>query len=308
MGTEIKTWQIIEGELEPRETSLKIEGRTEPYDLEPWLESDPSVIGDAIVLIGRQVKTKSGKIDLLGIDRDGNLVIIELKRDELPRDALAQAIDYASDVASWTVEEINDICSKYTKGRSLEELFNESFSDVDIENLDINDAQRIILVGFVIESSLERMIKWLSNKIVVNAVVLKYVKTAKGEELLARTAIISEEDEQERIKKQRKFITKAPKVTLQKLADAGLIKDGQTLYFFHTKVYKDEEAEIVAKENKLRYKLDGQLYSVSKLAEMIDIKLGLKHDEHGVAGPKYWKTEEDKLLHDLNEVIRGRDQ
>jgi hypothetical protein len=35
---------------------------------------------------------KSGPIDLLGIDKTGNVVIIEIKRDKLPREALAQAI------------------------------------------------------------------------------------------------------------------------------------------------------------------------------------------------------------------------
>lgn len=101
---------------------------------------------------------------------------------------------------------------------------------------------------------------------------------------------------------------KAKKVTLQQLVDAGLIKNGQTLYFFHGKVYKDKQAEIVANENKLRYKHDGKLYSISELAKNIDIKLGLKHDEHGVAGPRYWETEDGKLLHDLNQTVRQKDQ
>lgn len=312
MGTEIKTWQIIEGKLQPLETSLKIEKRTEPYDLEPWLESNPSIIGDDIVIIGRQVKireidSKSGRIDFLGIDKDGSLIVIELKRDTLPREAIAQAIDYASDVASWSADKVSEVCNQYTK-KTLQEVINDSFPDVDMES--INNAQRIILVGFGIESSLERMVEWLSNtySVNINAVILNYIKTAKGEELLLKTSIISEEVEQERVKKQRKFVTKAPNVTLQQLVDKGLIKDGQTLYFFHGKVYKDEEAEIVANENKLRYKHDGELHSISELAKTIDIKLGLNHGEHDVAGPKYWKTEDDKLLHDLNEVIRGRDQ
>jgi len=310
MGTEIKTWQIIDGKLNPLETSLSQDGKTEPYDLEPWLESHPSIIGDDIIIIGRQVQvaSKSGRIDLLGIDNGGNLVVIELKRDKIARDALAQAIDYASDVASWEKDKISEVCGKYYTEKSLEDVITESFPDVDIGSLKINATQRIILVGFVIESSLERMVEWLSGNygVNVNAVVLKYIKTAKGEELLAKTSIISEEVEKERVRK--KFIIKAPNVTLKQLVDGGLIEDGQTLYFFHGKTYENELAEIVANENKLRYKLDETLHSVSDLAKQIDKQLGLKHDDHSIAGPKYWKTEDDKLLHDLNEVIRGRDQ
>jgi hypothetical protein len=64
-----------------------------------------------------------------------------------------------------------------------------------------------VLVGFAIESSLERMVEWLSDNyaVNVNAIVLSYVKTAGGEELLAKTSIISEEIEMERQRRQRKF-------------------------------------------------------------------------------------------------------
>src|SRR5689334_8241355 len=102
MGTEIKSWQIVGGKLSPIDTDLKGEGRTEPYDLEPWLASNPEIIGTGILIIGRQVLTRSGPIDLLAIDKSGNTIIIEIKRAELPRESLAQAIDYASNVAQWT--------------------------------------------------------------------------------------------------------------------------------------------------------------------------------------------------------------
>ncbi len=206
MGTEIKTWQIVDGHLSTLQTELRTEGRTEPYDLEPWIASQPSIVCSDLLVIGRQVATRSGPIDLLGIDSSGNTVIIELKRDELPRECLAQAIDYASDVAGWTVERLNEVCVAYT-GKTLEFAFNQAFPDVDAENLNINSTQRIALVGFAIESSLERMIEWLSDAygVNVNAIVLSYVKTRSGDELLTRTSIISEEMEQERSRKQKKF-------------------------------------------------------------------------------------------------------
>jgi hypothetical protein len=206
MGTEIKTWQIIDGKLTSFDTDLKNEGRTEPYDLEPWLASNPEIIGTDIMLIGRQVSTKSGPIDLLGIDKSGNTVIIELKRSKLPRESLAQAIDYASNVAEWTVEKLSEICSAYTS-KSFGDAFNEAFPEVDLDSLNLNSTQRIVLVGFSIEASLERMVEWLSDSydVNVNAIVLSYVKTKGGDELLMKTSIISEEMEQERTRKQKKF-------------------------------------------------------------------------------------------------------
>lgn len=205
MATEIRTWQIIDDQLHVVESSLIEEGRTESLDLEEWITTNPEIIGSGLEIIGRQVNTKSGPLDLLAIDQTGNIIVIELKRDRLPREALAQAIDYASDIADWNIDKISEVCTKYT-GKSLDDLISEKFPDVNIENININEVQRIILVGFAIESSLERMINWLSNQygVNINAIILKYTKTISGDELLIRTTIISEEIEQARTSK-RKF-------------------------------------------------------------------------------------------------------
>jgi hypothetical protein len=206
MGTEIRTWQIEKGSLLPINSKLKDSGRTEPYDLEPWIQSNPEILSPDISVIGRQVTSKSGPIDLLAIDSSGNLVIIELKRDRLPREALAQAIDYASDTATWSVEKISEVCTSNT-GKTLEEIFEQQFPDIELESININSTQRILLVGFSIEASLERMIEWLSDgyAVNINAIVLSYIKTSNGDEILMRTSIISEELEQERVKKKKKF-------------------------------------------------------------------------------------------------------
>ncbi len=203
MAMQIKTWQIVDGKLSPLEVSLSDHGRREAQDLENWIASQPSILGPDIVLIGRQVSTKSGPLDLLGIDKAGNTVVVELKRDRLPREALAQAIDYASDIADWPTERLSEECNKYT-GKSLDEVLSETFDDLDLESVNVNDTQRILLVGFAIDSSLERMIEWLSGyEVSVNAIVLQYVRTSSGDELLTKTAIISEEIERERIQRRR---------------------------------------------------------------------------------------------------------
>lgn len=205
MATEIRTWQIVDDQLRPVESSLTEEGRTESLDLEQWISTNPEIIGTGLVIIGRQVTTKSGPLDLLAIDHTGNIIVVELKRDRLPREALAQAIDYVSDIADWTIDKISEVCTKYT-GKTLDDLISEKFPDVNIENINVNETQRIILIGFAIESSLERMINWLSDHygVNINAIILKYTKTTSGDELLIRTAIISEEIEQARTSK-RKF-------------------------------------------------------------------------------------------------------
>jgi len=220
LATETRTWQIVDGQLVPLESTLAREGRTEPGDLESWIVSDSSVLGPELLIIGRQVITKSGPLDILAVDRDGNTIVVELKRDKLPREALAQAVDYASDVASWPASRLSEICERHA-GQSLEDAFSERFADVDLENLSINATQRILLVGFGIESSLERMIQWLSDSysVSVNALVLSYVRTSSGDELVTGTSIIPEEIEKERVKKRR--------FTIPMSDDPGDYEDGQ---------------------------------------------------------------------------------
>ncbi len=55
------------------------------------------------------------------------------------------------------------------------------------------------------------MIEWLSSKysIGINAIILKYIKTSNGDELLSRTAIIPEEVEREKTNKKKFVIEKS---------------------------------------------------------------------------------------------------
>ena len=206
MATEIQTWQIIDGKLTTVSTSLVDNGRKEKEDLEQWLKSNPEIIGSDIAIIGEQVQTKSGPLDFLGIDRYGNLVIIELKRDKLPREVLAQAIDYASDVSTYEPDYLNEICLSFT-GQTLADYLPTKFQDTSFEEIVVNQSQRLLLVGFSIEEPLHRMIEWLSEKynLGVNAIILHYVKTRNGDELLSRTVIIPEEVVQEKTNK-KKFV------------------------------------------------------------------------------------------------------
>ena len=204
MATNIKTWEIVEGKLSPIKSTLADNNRKETEHLESWIKTKPEILGTDILIIGEQVFTKSGPLDFLAIDNNGNIVVVELKRDKLARVALAQAIDYASDLSTWDIDKLSEICMSYT-GNSLEEHIAENFEDIEIDDLTINQTQRLLLVGFSIEESLIRMIEWLSSNfdLSVNAIILNYVKTSNGTELLSRTVTIPEEIAKEKTSKKK---------------------------------------------------------------------------------------------------------
>src|SRR4051812_35512137 len=85
--------------------------------LEQMIESDPSILGTPLLLIGRQVPTDYGKfIDLLAVDDEGALHILELKRDKTPREVVAQALDYGSWVQTLSHEQVLEMFGTYKPG------------------------------------------------------------------------------------------------------------------------------------------------------------------------------------------------
>src|ERR1700723_1237736 len=101
MPFSMKLWQVQGKDLQ----EINREILNDEQRLEDWVVKDSSILGIDVLLIGRQVTTASGgRIDLLGIDEDANLMVLELKRNKTPREIVAQALDYASWVNELTYE------------------------------------------------------------------------------------------------------------------------------------------------------------------------------------------------------------
>jgi RecB family endonuclease NucS len=80
------------------------------HKVEATLAQDIAILPPGLMLLGRQIATAHGKfIDLLAMDADGNLSIIELKKNRTPREAVAQLLDYASWVQSLSYDDISAI-------------------------------------------------------------------------------------------------------------------------------------------------------------------------------------------------------
>lgn len=87
-------------------------------ELEDLLAEHIEILNIDWLLIGRQVRTVAGKyIDLLCMDHDGDLVVVELKKDLTPREVTAQAIDYASCMAELTLEELAELYLQFSGGQ-----------------------------------------------------------------------------------------------------------------------------------------------------------------------------------------------
>lgn len=130
--------------------------------LEDWIAKDSSLLGMELLIIGRQVTTEfGGRIDLLAIDRQGDITIIELKRDKTPRDIVAQVLDYASWTRRLTYQNLNAIANAYLK-KDLSSSFVEYFNEAIPQNINVN--HKMLIVASEFDDSSERIVEYLAEE------------------------------------------------------------------------------------------------------------------------------------------------
>lgn len=161
--------------------------------LETYIESDPTIMGTQLMLIGRQVLTAHGGfIDLLAIDANGTVHILELKRDKTPRDVVAQALDYGSWVSTLSRAEIVAIFESYRVGVAFEEAFAEEFGEAPPEELNVE--QVFTIVAASVDPATERIVRFLNEGfgVPVNVVFFRHFEDG-GSSYLARTWLVDHE-------------------------------------------------------------------------------------------------------------------
>jgi hypothetical protein len=130
-----------------------------------------------------------GFIDILCIDAEGDLVIVELKRDRTPREVTAQSLDYASWVTGLSNDRVTAIADDYHRA-GLESAFRAKFGVELPETL--NGDHRMLVVGSEIDASSERIMRYLSDAhgVNINAATFNYFQPPDGSELLARVFLL----------------------------------------------------------------------------------------------------------------------
>lgn len=91
------------------ETSFSLAGIRERADLQRLLRQHISIISPNTLIVAEEFGSWDAsyrRIDLLGIDKAGNLVVIELKRDDTGAHMELQALRYAAMVARMTFDEV----------------------------------------------------------------------------------------------------------------------------------------------------------------------------------------------------------
>ena len=196
MATQIKVWEIANGKIVSRDSAAFSDSHRED-ELEEWITQSPDILGEKLLIIPRQlIIPEVGRLDILGMDENGKLVIIELKRDLGPREAVAQGLDYASWLSSASKEEVLAHANQYLQtqlgdtGRDLPLAFEETFGKSLPEWVCQN--HKVILVAAGLDASAERIVNYLARKSVdINAVFFNYAELS-DEQIIVRSVLVPE--------------------------------------------------------------------------------------------------------------------
>ena len=138
-------------------------------DLQRWIAENPRLIGLDVLVLGREVETTSGRIDILALDSDGNVVVIECKRDRTPRDVIAQILDYASWVNNLSGRDLEEIAVSKTN-KQLSQLFQDKY-DTELPET-VNESHSLVIVSSEFDASSKRIVEYLAqvHNVAINTV------------------------------------------------------------------------------------------------------------------------------------------
>ena len=209
MPQKIRMWEVTtENELKQlTNDGIDLENR-----LEDWLENDISLLDDKLLVIGRQVSTGFGTVDLLCLDSKGTLVVIEIKKGRTPRQVTSQALEYASWAKGLPYDRVKEIAEDHLK-TSLDDAFRVKFDDEVPEEF----SHRSLVVAENIDTSTERIVSYLSDmKVPINVATVQYAKSSDGREILAQVYLVDPEVAADR---ERETSRRRPYASVSELED-----------------------------------------------------------------------------------------
>lgn len=307
-------------------TNLNIWERTH---IEEWVRTNPEILGEDLLIVSIEFdrfSNSNDRLDLLAVDREGNLVVVELKRDSAAGYADLQAIRYAAMVSSMTIDKLVPYYISYKKKYDDELLTDLEAKEQIIEFVEsdsfseLSTKPRIILCSEGFSAEITTTVLWLrESEIDISCVSITPYKVDDKVIVVPKVVIPLEEakqylidikrKEEEREQSSRKVRPKTMKILLEnKLVQEGdklSLKNGLPSWLTYDENDPTFKATITGKQgqsNAIVWEKDGNEYAVSALAWKIFKDL---HPENknpgGVNGNWHWVNSEGKPLWEVAE-------
>ena len=146
----------------------------EEKDLENWIVRNPELVfgGEEVLVVAQSVSGRR-MADILALDADGNLVIVEIKRDWSNRTTVGQLLEYAADMAGCDHERLERLHREHWERQGsggtydrLIERFRELSDNEDAEESQIpkrSKGNRVCIVAPGSDEGLRRIVGWLQE-------------------------------------------------------------------------------------------------------------------------------------------------
>ena len=182
------------------------------------------MLAEGLKLIGRQTRTTGGPLDLLGVEPDGRLSVFELKRGTLSREAVAQVIDYASDLEDMDTESLYRHIADQSGNLGIQNI--DDFEEWYRENY-ADDASltplRMVLVGLGVDEPTERMVNYLVRSGVDISLLTFHCFEQDGKTLFARQVEVDSSNTpvgpRHRVPRSQQFRESIHSVDVERLVD-----------------------------------------------------------------------------------------
>ncbi|MDF3128237.1 DUF4268 domain-containing protein [Kiritimatiellaeota bacterium B1221] len=168
---------------------------TERKHLQEWLAHAPEALGEDLLIIQKEFDgfddTKE-RLDLLALDKDGNLVIIENKLDDSGKDVVWQALKYAGYCSNLSKGQVVEIYQDYLNKTSGPGATSLNAKESIVEFLEVDDfaevalnrtqSQRVMFVAAKFRKEVTNTALWLIGH-GISCQCFKVTPYLSGEEL-----------------------------------------------------------------------------------------------------------------------------
>ncbi len=301
----------------------------ERQHIQEWIRQAPEILGEELLVVSIEFDrfvNSNDRLDVLAIDRQGNLVVIELKRDAFAGYADLQSIRYAAMVSSMTIDNLLPYYIAYQKKQLNIENPSKEESRTAIEEFvyqeafeELTSKPRIILCSENFSQEITTTVLWL-NQSGLDISCVRITPHKIGEQVVivpskiiplqeAKQYLIDIQKKEEQQEKKSGYRPKTMKIIIEN----KLLKEGDKIYLKKAlpafmKFEKDNSlfsATITGKlgqSNSIKWDFDNNEYAISALTwSIFKDKNPEKKDPGGVNGNRHWVNEIGESLWEIAE-------
>lgn len=283
----------------------------ERQHLQALLRDNPAVISADLLVIAEELSNwldSSRRIDLLALDRERNLVVIELKRVDEGSHMELQAIRYAAMVSAMDFDSVVETYQSFLHrhGGDPDSARSEILRFLGVsDNVEISNTPRVILVAPSFSKEITTTVLWLNQQgLDIRCLQTRpyqlqgklYMDVEQIIPLLSAESYLVSMGKKA-MRAERQAASRRRETTITLLQTAGILAPNTRLVLLKPPrpgmTITDEKAKKATflGDEGVRWDYDNEVYSLSTLCRRLCEEFGADVGSGAFAGPDYWAIE-----------------